>query len=285
MIIIDDGSSDNILLLQDLYELHNRSYLTVVHAASLLAMDGENDYEKKYERQNLLFNQCIQYTSAEWILIADVDEFIWSPKHGTLPEYLASDMVQDDITAIVIPITRAGMLDDMHRHLYKIVKTADGNVELSNAKGPELLIEKSIRRGPDARLGEPEAVIKLNISVCQQSVHFGGWNLEACCQNCNPKSMVRRDAVKLLGVHTHEVSHGKSLWADIKDVNGWHFFVRSKADFAFKFLSGRGTYRSDSSHDYIMTSAQLFFSSVTERTLQAAFADKVREQILDLMSF
>ena len=63
-------------------------------------------------------------------------------------------------------MTITGMLNDTEVYAYKLEKEPDGTVRLTNKHGPQLLLEDMVQRGPDERLGEPEALIKANITHC-----------------------------------------------------------------------------------------------------------------------
>lgn len=278
IVIYDDASEDNSLLLQDLYHQHGRHYLKMYPVSVLEGEYPDEDNNLRLERQLKAFDHCLrrEASSADWILVADVDEFIWSPKYSTIQEFLGSAHVEDGWANVGVQLTKTGMLDDTERYTYKLHKELDGTVRLTNEHGPQLLIENMVQRGPDARLGEPEAVIRDNITYCAT-----GW-----CEHGPVKSFARKSALKKLGVHSHHLLDGFwGAYAEMSLITGRHFRVISEADLLYRRQSSRAwdNYEAGELDDQ-RTTAKTFFRAVTDRTLQTAFSRQVRKQIWRLLS-
>ena len=274
IVIYDDASEDQSLLLQELYHQHGRHYLKMYPISVVdVNVSDAAEYPVKLQKQLKAFEHCLVHETdeAEWILVADVDEFVWSPKYSTISDFLGSADVGEHWGSVGVQMSITGMLDDTEVYAYELHKEADGSVRLTNKYGPQLLLEDMVQRGPDARLGEPKALIKDNITHC-----VAGW-----CDHGPVKSFARKSGVTVLGVHNHETSDGfGTLYADMSLVTGRHFSVISEADLQRRRHSARGwVLHSDRTIEELRNSAKTFFRAVTDRTLQAGFTHQLRHQI------
>ena len=133
-----------------------------------------------------------------------------------------------------------------------------------------------MQRGPDERLGEPEALIMANITHCAT-----GW-----CDNGPVKSFARKSGVKVLGVHNHDMNDGYwSLYAEMSLVTCRHFSVTFEADLQRRRLSSRGwVLHGDGTIEALRNCGKTFFRAVTDKTLQARFPHQLRHQMRMLLS-
>ena len=279
IVVYDDASEDNSLLLQDLYHQHGRHYLKM-HPTSILDANFSDaaEYGVRLQRQLKAFEHCLLHETeeADWILVADVDEFIWSPKYSTISEFLGSADIGEHWGSVGVQMNIAGMTDDTEMYAYRLEQEPDGSVRFTNERGPQLLLEDMVQRGPDARLGEPEALIKENITHCAS-----GW-----CDHGPVKSFARKSGVSRMGVHNHDMTDGWwTLYADMSHVTGRHFSVASEADLQKRRHNSRGwVFHGDGTIEALRHVGQTFFRSVTDRTLQQGFAQQLRHQIRTLLS-
>ena len=278
IVIYDDASEDESLLLQELYSQRGRHYLKMHPLSAIVEIPDTAEYGVRLEKQTKAFRHCLEHEAdnMEWILVADVDEYVWSPKYSTISEFLGSEDIGEHWGSVGVQMSISGMLDDTEFYAYKVEREEDGSVRLTNEHGPQLLLEDMVQRGPDARLGEPEALIKDNITICTT-----GW-----CDHGPVKSFARKDHVKDLGVHNHGMNDGWwTLYAGMELVTGRHFSIISEADLQRRRHSSRSwVFHGDGTIEDWRACAKTFFRAVTDRTLQQGFAHRLRQEIGILLS-
>jgi len=105
--IFDDRSSDNVRYLPAFYKTHNPEINVRV-------------FKHEGEGQNEAWAKCHEMAkkhAARWIILCDVDEYVWSPNYGTLKEYMKYvESLTPEITQVSIPQERFGAGDVKERY-------------------------------------------------------------------------------------------------------------------------------------------------------------------------
>jgi hypothetical protein len=176
-IIYDDDSTDNITFLNDLYsQTFPESYVQVIPKIKL-------------SQQGACFQHCVQTFGKDstWILIADVDEFVYSPTYGTLANMLAElpnieAQQKRQVDVIKAECTRystfgADGASQQNRFQYVLERRPDGKVEYRNGCGLQAITSHT-RRGPDDRLSQAEVPLKLELDKPENGCeNVKGWNV------------------------------------------------------------------------------------------------------------
>jgi hypothetical protein len=176
-IIYDDDSADNITLLNDLYAQNfPESYVHVIRRIYA-------------GHQAACFQHCVQTFGKDstWILIADVDEFVYSPTYGTLknmleelPKIEAQQKRRVDV--IHANCTRystigADGVSQQNRFQYVLERRPDGKAAYRNGCGLQAITSHT-RRGPDYRLSLDEVPLTLQLNKPENGCAItDGWNV------------------------------------------------------------------------------------------------------------
>jgi hypothetical protein len=176
-IIYDDDSSDNITLLNDLYaQRFPESYVHVIRRIHA-------------RHQAACFQHCVQTFGRDstWILIADVDEFVYSPTYGTLKNMLAQlptiearlgrrvDVIHANCTRFST-FTPDGA-SQQNRFQYTLERLPDGRAAYRNGCGLQAITSHT-RRGPDYRLSLAEVPLTLALNKPENGCAItDGWNV------------------------------------------------------------------------------------------------------------
>ena len=147
IIIYDHDSTDNITLLNDLYQQHDPGFR--VHVMKSLAKPASG---RGLAQKN--FQHCLdEYgNSTEWMMIADVDEYLHSPAFGTLASMLRNlsaierrrSLHLSGVTSVNLNFGSSGQ---EHRFENRLARRADGRVAYCNPCGLQLITDH-VRRGP-----------------------------------------------------------------------------------------------------------------------------------------
>ena len=155
IIIYDDNSSDNALLLNDFYKERAPGF-SILAQPSLKKRPWRNLQETNLQH-------CLETygNSTEWLLNADVDEYLYSPYYGTLGDMLrnlsAMEREQNKHFSYITSVNlNFGSSGQQHRFENSLTRAADGRVVYSNPCGLQLITDH-VRRGPaTAIFGEDE---------------------------------------------------------------------------------------------------------------------------------
>ena len=272
-IIYDDDSSDNITLLNDLYDQnYPDSHVYVIRRI----VSGH---------QAACFQHCVSTygKNSDWILIADVDEFVYSPMFGTL-----KDMIKElpkieaqqnrSIDVIHVNATRFSTFrpdgtQQQHRFQFALERRPDGRVVYRNGCGLQQVTTHT-RRGPDPNLYPKEAAHFKALNVPANGCGIrNGWNV---CWHGPGKSLFRPQHVRVAGVHYPFRWDGPGLWShQIRPpVNlAWcdHYYLRSVEDALYK---ARYWNKSDPAL-MIERSDVGFWSRVNDTSLHDRWGDEV----------
>jgi hypothetical protein len=151
-IIYDDGSTDNVTLLQRFYRQRDPGlYLLLLPRI----MEGI-----LFGGQEASLQHCMDTygNSTEWVLLLDTDENLYSPSHGTLKAMLEDvpRLEREDsftMDSIYADCYRFGSSGRSRKFQYdRLAEEADGTVTYRNPCGgrdgePQLMINQ-VRRGP-----------------------------------------------------------------------------------------------------------------------------------------
>ena len=228
-IIYDDKSSDNITFLNDFYT--RRSPETNIRVIPAVGTQFQ------------CFQDCaINYgKDSSWMLVADVDEFLFSPKWGTLKNMLAElpkiqAKQRHNIYGFEAQCTRfsASKFDGTQQHArfgYKLEMDPEGRAVYRNGCGLQLITSHT-RRGPDPRLNDSEqelyATLHSRVNGCGNDL---GWDV---CDHGPGKSMWQPRHVRQVRIHK-AIMDGFGIWdakvkPSAKFVWCYHFYLRSVED-------------------------------------------------------
>lgn len=184
-------------------------------------------------------NKCARrFKHSDWIAFLDNDEYVWSPRHGTILNYLGR--LPRDVTQVHAYDLRFGV-GDWKRRPFRLAVTPNALVVTSGTF--RLVTEEHTRRAPSLRLGEHEAYNALPpIDACNAtrmrevygSRATGG---DLCSFAFNDterfgKSFVRGYAVGFLG-HPHYAQVYKGIShreTDLDELRINHYWARSRGD-------------------------------------------------------
>jgi hypothetical protein len=286
IVVFDDGSSDGLSSLKDLYESQNRTYVRVMNAVWPGGEEGKGANLTRREHANAMkaasYKRCfLGYPEAAWVLFIDVDEYIWSPKYETLSDLLASGEVPTMASTVTVQFMRFGTAQVAKMEQYEI-GYGGGKVAMQNPKERVLLMDANIKRGPDQRLGEPEGLIRDSLPVCKTAAVVS--ECDKCQMACASKSIVRASAVdpELIGVDVQEVTVGISAYLDVSVLRGFHYFLQSKQEIAKKHGAGYYEKPDDMVQGYMAVDA--FYNSIEDRSLQNKYSKKLKDSIASLMA-
>jgi hypothetical protein len=286
-IIYDDEASDNITLLSDLYtQNHPGSHVYVIRRIVP-------------KHQAACFQHCVSTygKNSDWVLIADVDEFAYSPTFGTLKDMLAAlpaiEAQQNrSIDVIHINATRFSTVrpdgaQQQHRFQYALERLPGGRVVYRNGCGLQQVTSHT-RRGPNPTLHPAEAAQFRALNVPANGCGIrDGWNV---CWHGPGKSLFRPQHVRVAGVHYPFRWDGPGLWShEIRPAAGrpavnlaWcaHYYLRSVDD---AWAKARYWNKSDPAV-MVERSDAAFWSGVNDSVLHdrwgAAVADAMRDLVL-----
>ena len=147
IIIYDDHSLDKIRRLVGFYHQQDADFQIQVLKTRFLPNLGGS-----FQRKN--FQHCLDTygNSTEWMLIADVDEFLYSPAFGTLESMLRNlSAVERErglhfshVTSVNLNFGSSGQ---QHRFENALVRAGGGRIAYRNPCGLQLITDH-IRRGP-----------------------------------------------------------------------------------------------------------------------------------------
>ena len=194
--LYDDRSADNLTLLNQFYrERDPDAHVYVVEAPSV----------SKFERLNHVVADCFRRyaNDTEWMMIADTDEFLYSPVYGTITNLtkMASKIEGirghpiDQLTAECSIFGTSGRIN---RFQYRLVLDEKGKVQYVNDCGLQLMIDK-VLRGPDERRNSSDKPLQdklmSTIEVCKRGGDSKG------CDHTPGKSIFKPTAVEVPDVH------------------------------------------------------------------------------------
>jgi hypothetical protein len=223
----------------------------------------------------LNYRRCFNdHPGVDWVLIIDVDEYIWSPKYATLPELLASPDMPADLTHVRINMMRFGTSWTTERPGYTLV-AEDGDVGLLNTENRRFTIDVNVRRGPDERIREPADVIRDSIKACATANLMS--TCERCHQSCAHKSIVKASALlpNNISIHDHGIKYGRIDSLDIDLVRGFHYALQSRSHIVKKYGVYHG--RPEMIEDYYQIDE--FYNAVEDRSLQNRFSHILKERL------
>jgi Glycosyl transferase family 2 len=212
-------------------------------AAFYAARPGADTFEvvvlPNLGEQTRWLNECARrYKRSDWIAFLDNDEFVWSPRRGSLLAYL--DRLPKDVTQVHAFDLRFGVGDWEHRPFKLVVHPR----ALTVASGTfQLVTEVHVRRAPSLRLGEHRAYNALppmdGCNATRMREVYGeranGGNLCTVAFNDTErvgKSFVRGYAFGFLG-HPHYAQVYKGIShreTDLEELRINHYWVRSRSD-------------------------------------------------------
>ena len=147
IIIYDHNSTDNITLLNDFYQQRDPGFQLHVMKSLEPPASGKGLAQKN-------FQHCLdEYgNSTEWMMIADVDEYLYSPAFGTLASMLRNlsaierrrGLHLSSITSVNLNFGSSGQ---EHRFENRLARGAGGRVAYRNPCGLQLITDH-VRRGP-----------------------------------------------------------------------------------------------------------------------------------------
>ncbi|KAK9843893.1 hypothetical protein WJX84_001081 [Apatococcus fuscideae] len=227
--VYDDGSTDNAMLAEALYRCawqenpqqrgaempgawspaHCSIWCSREHGREYLSMRMSEWHEDPRQRRAIACGACFAAfkPQADWIIHADVDEFVWSPKYPHLPDYFLHE-VPDHTHILYVGASRFGWEGQHKRYTWALEEVANPgvghSVQLTNPNGMEqLLTQTHVHRAPDKRFGEPEELLKDSNERCRT------WKAEhgrmSPCTNDNEnvvgKTFIRGSTAE--GIWTH----------------------------------------------------------------------------------
>ncbi len=122
IIIYDDYSSDNATMLNNLYQQHHRSYLTIEPG-----IWDDDQRMRRIKSAADCFNKYIN--QSDWLIHLDIDEFIWSPAYLDLPTYFLTE-VPEETHIIYAGATRFGFNGQRFRHSYFLHQASSSHAPL-----------------------------------------------------------------------------------------------------------------------------------------------------------
>ena len=201
IVMYDDGSKDNLTLINELYRQKDPD-------AHVYVVKGpDNEKVGIWQRLPFVINDChTRYTnSTKWMMIADTDEFIYAPYYGTIRKLLEAvpaleKLQRHNLTSFGAPCTIFGSSGRKHRFQYKLVQDpTTGKVSYVNKCGLQLMIN-NVLRGPDIYRNTSEKELQENIAssidVCKSVNAWGG------CMHGQGKTIFRPERVLIPDVHT-----------------------------------------------------------------------------------
>ena len=116
IVIYDDFSTDNVTLLNQLYQQHGRDYLVV--EPGIWDEDGR-------ARRGLAGSACFDkyHAESDWLINLDVDEFVWSPVYGSLTEFFQHEVPTTN-HILYVGATRFGWGGQRHRFSYLLTEVS-----------------------------------------------------------------------------------------------------------------------------------------------------------------
>ncbi len=114
IIIYDDFSTDNVTLLNDLYQQHGRGYLVIEQG-----IWSEDPRVRRAEAGSACYGKY--RAESDWLINLDVDEFVWSPKYSSLPEYFMHE-VPETTHILYVGASRFGWGGQRHRYTYSLTQ-------------------------------------------------------------------------------------------------------------------------------------------------------------------
>ena len=245
-VIYDDHSSDNIGLLKRFY--HEKDPSCEIHVLEALG-PATSSITAGLRRQASSFQHCLDTygPTSEWMVVLDVDEFLYSPAFGTVADLLgnlSSIEAQENRTINHILSTNLnfGSSGQKHRFGYRLITTGTVSAErvrYSNACGIQLLVERHILRGPHLSL-EPAMYNNLtdfkSLWICKLPGYFSP------CRHNPGKSLFRPAFAVEAGVHAPTTWRSPTIAALTAAMpagrtillQGNHYYYKSKEDVEHK---------------------------------------------------
>jgi hypothetical protein len=296
-VIYDDRSTDNVTLINELYQQHDRAVkVNVLKAIAPF-------------HQEPSLNHCLKTygNTTVWMMVSDVDEFMYSPSHGTLKEMLLAfphiEMQQNKsfnwIRAACLSSRYSTVLPNgvqqQNKFEYRIYKNANGRVVFENGCGLQLIMSHT-RRGPEGRLSLAERQLESELLGSIEECHTRNLNYSdvikviGTCppRECNKtdvslcrwkgpgKSMFRPEEVLKSSVHEPEMWKTKGVeYHSSKTPLLWcrHYNLRSRED---AYTKAR-----------ILTFELVdntFWSAVNDTSLYTTWKSQLVERMLNLTS-
>ena len=282
-VIYDDNSADNITLLNDLYAEHYPG--SNVHVIKSIVSG----------HQAACFQHCVSNygKNSAWILVADVDEFVFSPTFDTLKNMLIElpkleaqqnrsiDVIHANCTRFSTFLHNGSR--QQHRFQYRLDRLPDGRVVYRNGCGLQQITNHT-RRGPDPRLAKAEAAMVRALNTRDNGCFVDPadhWNV---CWQGPGKSLFRPEHVRVAGVHYPHRWDGPGLWSHeiqppIDLAWCFHYYLRSAEDALDK---ARYWNKSDPARMLELSDAR-FWNKVEDSSLHDRWGAKVAEGMRPLV--
>ena len=229
IVIYDDGSSDNISMIPEFYT-QNDPTVEVIVLPAVFSGPIKTGWDYVDQKRNLQHCLDTYGDSTEWMLVCDVDEFIYSPTYGSLRNVTvrADEMGVErnmTISTIYFPCARFGTGGQKWRFHYALSRTSSGEIVYTNGCGVELIVDHIYRGRWNTREddGGPAP------AYCEKPPH-----LDLHCYHGFGKSMFRARDVLAPDVHIpawfREDVEDKSTYTthDLGACN--HYYIRSRED-------------------------------------------------------
>ena len=234
-VIYDDHSTDNITMLKRFY--HQRDPTFEIHIFEAIG-PNKASISAGLKRQATSFQHCLDNFGAttRWMLVMDVDEFLYSPAFGTVADLLENLSLVEarenrTINRIISLNLNFGTSGQRRRFKYRLVP-GKGPVLYQNGCGIQLLTDH-VLRGPHEYL-ERELYNNITDSkglwVCRLPGYFSP------CRHNPGKSLFRPEDVLEAGVHAPAAwrpggRDSAALFADVPAprsllLQGNHYYYR-----------------------------------------------------------
>ena len=235
-VIYDDNSTDDIRLLTEFYHQRDRTF--EIHIFPVVGPEG-GDVSAGTGRQSVSFQHCLETfrDKTRWMMVLDVDEFLYSPAFGTLAHLLGniSDMElrqNETINILTSMNLNFGSSGQLHRFEYRLVRRK-GIVAYANGCGVQLLTDH-VLRGPHP-YARPEKDLYDNLTaagglwICQLPGSFSP------CRHNPGKSLFRPQHVLEAGVHHPQAWRPGTpacgpWYSPTPLLRGNHYYYRSRED-------------------------------------------------------
>jgi hypothetical protein len=251
VIIYDDGSSDNLTLLEGLYRQAGRgSSVEVRPVPKISSAEASGDLMTSCPfcvRQRASFMDCIKQNrgKTDWILVADTDEFFYpaprlqrdwraAGKRVTLARVLTAldhtyQKNGEQLGSVVVPCSKFGVSGQEEKFSGRLWQDANGRVHYTNDAGLQLVTTSHLRRrkttAEDPQFSGLPSRKKFAHSLSNGVKTFGkmeairGRYLSVHQQN------IREGYTRIY--ETHETGPGQGLKCN-------HYFIRSRAELETK---------------------------------------------------
>jgi hypothetical protein len=242
-LLYDDGSIDDTILLPHLYKSKGFDGLVELYPANPYRWNNQTAHVSGHHNQKQMYalDHCNRRSAnrSKWVIVVDVDEFVYAPSHGSILKYIESKKNETEISPLrpidktisqfsvqAVRYGSSGIQKSFRGNIHNDPYT--GNVKLVSTRqlyitryGFPMIIQANPSRAPHKELDEDYD--KVYNHTCRYHSDPNA------CQHAIGKSIWKPERCEVAGIHWCEKGlQGKIYKASTKELRLNHYAFKSR---------------------------------------------------------